>query len=208
MKITLFGATGAVGSECLKQSLQAGHEVTVLVRNAAKLPTDLPASVSVVEGDALNAEDVAKALAGNPDAVLFAIGVDKQSPQDLCTDVTRHILEHGVPRFIWCGGGSTLMPRDQVTFGARFVQLFSKLFLSLRHNDKQHQLELLNQYPDARWLGVRPLQMKSGPLRGEYRMGYDAFSGMSSISFADCAHAMLRMLDDDTWLREAPIVQY
>ena len=43
---------------------------------------------------------------------------------------------------------------------------------------------------------------------GEYRLGYHAFSGLSKISFADCAHAMIRMLDDDTWLHKAPIVQY
>ncbi len=31
---------------------------------------------------------------------------------------------------------------------------------------------------------------------------------MSRIHFADCAHAMVAMLEDDTWLHEAPIVQY
>ena len=46
-------------------------------------------------------------------------------------------------------------------------------------------------------------------VRGErYRLGYDAFSGTSRIHFADCAHAMLGMLDDDTWIHEAPIIQY
>ena len=30
MKITLFGATGALGTECLRQCLEAQHEVTVL----------------------------------------------------------------------------------------------------------------------------------------------------------------------------------
>ena len=54
----------------------------------------------------------------------------------------------------------------------------------------------------------RPLQMKVGLLRGEYRLGFNPFSGTSSISFADCAHAMLGMLQDDTWLGKAPIVQY
>merc|ERR1712136_364613 len=40
-------------------------------------------------------------------------------------------------------------------------------------------------------------------------LGYNAFSGMSWVSFADCAHAMMTMLnlDDDTWVHEVPIVQ-
>jgi putative NADH-flavin reductase len=50
--------------------------------------------------------------------------------------------------------------------------------------------------------------MRRGPRRGEYRLGFHRFSGFSRISFADCAHAMIRMLDEDTWLHKAPIIQY
>ncbi len=61
---------------------------------------------------------------------------------------------------------------------------------------------------DLEWLGVRPLQMREGPRTEEYRLGFHTFSGFSWISFADCANAMVGMLDDDTWLHKAPIVQY
>jgi putative NADH-flavin reductase len=50
--------------------------------------------------------------------------------------------------------------------------------------------------------------MRKGPKRTQYRLGFDAFNGMSAISFADCAHAMVKMLEDDTWLSKAPIIQY
>jgi putative NADH-flavin reductase len=50
--------------------------------------------------------------------------------------------------------------------------------------------------------------MRPGVKKGEYRLGYNAFSGLSSISFADCAHAMVEMLEDDTWRGRVPIVQY
>jgi putative NADH-flavin reductase len=84
--------------------------------------------------------------------------------------------------------------------------------MGLRQRDKQMQIELLEDSRDVEWIGVRPLQMRGDELvgvsGGEYRLGYDSFSGFSRISFADCAHAMIRMLDDDRWLHEAPIVQY
>ncbi len=80
--------------------------------------------------------------------------------------------------------------------------------MSLRHDDKVQQYQFLDQNRQIPWLGVRPLQMKKGPLRKNYRLGFDTFSGMSSISFADCAHGMLSMLDDDHWLGKAPIIQY
>jgi putative NADH-flavin reductase len=212
LKVTIFGATGALGGECLTQCLQAQHEVTALVRTPSKLTDELRSRITLVEGDALDADSVTHALGGGTEGVLFALGIDKRSPEDLCTDATRHILaampDLGVRRFVWCGGGSTLVEDDVVGFGARFVERFARSFMGLRHRDKEHQLELLRQRSDIDWAGVRPLQMRRGPMRGEYRLGFDAFSGLSKISFADCAHAMLRMLDDGTWRHKAPIIQY
>jgi putative NADH-flavin reductase len=212
MRITIFGATGALGAECVKQALEAGHDVTVLARTPSKLPSEARDRVTLVEGDGLNAEHVGESLPPDTEAILFAIGIDKNSPEDLCTDVTRHILatmrRSEIRRMVWCGGGSTLVEDDQVTFGARFVELFARTFMGLRHRDKVNQFELLNQNRDVDWIGIRPLQMRNGPRRSVYRLGFDTFSGFSAISFADCAHAMIGMLDDDTWLHKAPIVQY
>ncbi|MEH6582240.1 MAG: NAD(P)H-binding protein [Halioglobus sp.] len=221
MNITIFGSTGAVGRECLTQSLAAGHSVKVLVRNADKLPSALRADIVVLEGDALNASDVASAVEG-ADAVLFAIGVDKHSPENLCTDVTRLILERlretgrdkpqgsscDACRFIWCGGGSTFVEEDKITFGAKFVRFFASTFMGLRHRDKEMQWQLLKQYQDIPCIGVRPLQIKTGEKTGKYQVGFIPFSGTSSISFADVAHAMLGMLNNDQWLHKAPIVRY
>jgi len=50
--------------------------------------------------------------------------------------------------------------------------------------------------------------MRKGAKRAEYRLGFHPFNGFSKISFADCAHAMLQMLEDDIWRHQAPIVQY
>ncbi len=212
MKITIFGATGALGGECLKQSLDAGHEVTALVRTPSKLPSELRERITVIEGDALDPSDVAKALPEDTQAILFAVGVVKNSPENLCTDITRHILEimdhTNIPRLIWCGGGSVLLDEDQINFGAKFVRTFSKLFMAKKHYDKENQMTLFKEHQDLEWIGLRPLQMKEGPRREGYRIGFDSFSGMSSISFADCAHAMVQMLQEDTWLGKAPIIQY
>ncbi|NED84001.1 NAD(P)H-binding protein, partial [Streptomyces sp. SID11233] len=36
MKLTVFGATGGVGGEAVRQALAAGHEVTAIVRDPAR----------------------------------------------------------------------------------------------------------------------------------------------------------------------------
>jgi putative NADH-flavin reductase len=37
MMITVFGATGGVGTQLVEQGLQRGHAVTAVVRDAARL---------------------------------------------------------------------------------------------------------------------------------------------------------------------------
>lgn len=217
-KITILGATGDLGREVLLQCLELEcSEVTVLARTPSKLAARIAENekVTVVQGDALIKADLKKALPAGTQAILFCIGVDGDSPQDLCTNITKHIVdimkERSVDRLIWCGGGSSLLEQDQITFGAQFVQWFAATFLSKRHYDKVHQLEYLQQNEvkeGIKWFGVRPLQMNKGALTKKYRVGYDVFSGTSKISFNDCAHAMVAMVDHDEWIHEAPIIQY
>ncbi len=212
MKLAIFGATGALGSECVRLALIAGHELSVLVRDPKKLRPELEGKIYVVTGNALEYADVDRAVLPGTDAVLFAIGVDKNSPKNLCTDVTRHILkimrEKNVGRLVWCGGGSTLVPEDKIGFGAKFVKMYSRIFLPLRYFDKENQFALLDKNRDVDWIGVRPLQMKTGAHTGNYRVGFNPFNGFSEISFSDCAGAMLGMLNNDAWIGKAPIVQY
>ena len=73
MKLSLFGASGFVGREVLDQCLEAGHELTLLMRTPSKLPEELRARVTIVEGDALDADTVARAIPDGTEAVLFAI---------------------------------------------------------------------------------------------------------------------------------------
>ncbi len=50
-KIVLLGATGSLGKHLLQQAVKAGHEVTVLVRTPAKLPSELRGSITVIQAD-------------------------------------------------------------------------------------------------------------------------------------------------------------
>jgi len=46
MKITIIAATGGVGRQLVSQALAAGHDVTAVARNPAKLPPDVLAAVA------------------------------------------------------------------------------------------------------------------------------------------------------------------
>jgi uncharacterized protein YbjT (DUF2867 family) len=75
-RITVFGATGAVGSLVVREALNRGLAVTALVRDPARLAPDLAASpdVKVVHGEIDDRAAVAEALDGSA-AVILALGL-------------------------------------------------------------------------------------------------------------------------------------
>lgn len=212
MNITIFGATGSLGSECLNQAIEAGHNITLLIRDKTKMDRIPTPQLSIFEGNGLDIHDVEQVISTTTDAVLFAVGVKKDSPADLCTLITKNILDvmnkRQIKRFVFCSGANLIVAEDKLAFGMKFVVFFAKAFMGNKHFDKYHQFELLGQYPSIDWLGIRPVQIIKGPLRSAYQIGYIPFSGFSQISFADCAHEMLQMITDDTWLRKIPVIHY
>ena len=114
MNIILFGATGQIGQQILKQALERGHTVTAFVRDAAKLDvTHLRLTVMV--GDARNARAVAAAIPGH-DAVINAMGPGGPDVSDkyldIITDGIRHLVQGmrqaGLRRIVVLGSVATL----------------------------------------------------------------------------------------------------
>ena len=42
MKLTIFAATGGIGRQILEQAVDAGHDVTAVVRNPRNCPASCP----------------------------------------------------------------------------------------------------------------------------------------------------------------------
>lgn len=80
-KITLLGATGSLGRHLLQQAVEAGHEVTVLVRTPAKLPADLRSRIKVVQADlaSIALTELSAACSGQ-DAVINCAGLVTEGP--------------------------------------------------------------------------------------------------------------------------------
>ena len=203
MKVVVFGATGASGRQLVEQALAAGHEVTAFVRNPAALNINHP-KLKVTKGDALDAESVSQAIAGQ-DAVLFAIGINRRSTLTVCADSARNIIaamkEHGVRRFICLSAYGASETKD--------TALYSKVlrfFIGKRVEDKDRMEELLHA-SDLDWVLVRPPILTNGARQGRYRAGFDIpIKLFSSVSRADVAEFMLKQLADDTYLRQAPTI--
>ena len=88
MKLALLGATGGVGREVLSQAVAAGHAVTAVVRNPAKLPVH----VDVVRQDLGNPNnEVLAAALRDVDAVVSAVGPGGASQAGIVAPATAAI---------------------------------------------------------------------------------------------------------------------
>lgn len=91
--VALFGATGFSGRPVLRELLDRGHAVRALVRRANSL--EAHPNLTIVQGNALDADDVAKVLTGS-DAVVHCLGVGGKgdgSATTLVSDSVRLVLE-------------------------------------------------------------------------------------------------------------------
>jgi len=110
------GATGYVGGRLVGYLLEAGHEVRVLVRDAAKLAhTEWRHRVDVVEGDALDAVALAAAMDGVGTAYYLLHSLQQGSDLEaaerrMAEGFARAAGDAGIDRIVYLGGLAPDLP--------------------------------------------------------------------------------------------------
>ncbi|HET9552879.1 MAG TPA: NAD-dependent epimerase/dehydratase family protein [Anaeromyxobacteraceae bacterium] len=109
-RILVLGGTGFIGRELVRQLVEAGHRVRLLVRSPGRLPPELrPPAVEALRGDLADPADVRRALEGI-DAVYHLARADARGWAGWLRDEvepTRRLgelaIEAGVRRFVYTG---------------------------------------------------------------------------------------------------------
>jgi uncharacterized protein YbjT (DUF2867 family) len=200
----VFGATGGTGRAVIAQALAKGHAITAFVRDPSKLePAD---GVRIVEGDAMRADDVARALPdhdaivvalGNPQGSLARLtGARRRTPRDVCTVGTRNIVEAlppdaNTPIVVVSafGVGET---RDKLPFA---YKLFYRLFLAEQIADKERQEALLKK-TRLNYVLIQPAALTDAPGTGDWTASEEGKLGGTEVPRADLAAYILRILED------------
>ena len=210
MKLAIIAATGGVGQQLLRQALGAGHDVTAVVRNPAKLPAAL-GEARIVTADMGGPEPAAleAAIAGT-DAVVSGLGPASNSSAGIATRRTGAIVSAmhatGVRRLVVISAapvgtvpspGRPAPPKHDPGDGFFMRHVLShianarlgKVFADLA------QMEDILARSGLDWTVVRPPQLTGKPLTGTYRTAYGQnLKGGLSVPRADVAHLMLAVL--------------
>ncbi|MCQ9131399.1 NAD(P)-dependent oxidoreductase [Streptomyces hilarionis] len=212
--LLVLGGTGRTGIHVLNEAAQRGHRVRALVRDpdAARAP----AGVELIRGTPASIDDVRKAARGT-EAVISTLNNSRASdnpwakpvsPPMFMTDATRNTLavmkEEGVDRIVLT---STMGAGDD---WARINPVFKALIKVSNIKagfEDHHGVDKLLRASDVDWTLARAVALTDKPMSGP---PHAAEAGTEKpgtrINRADLARFLLDALEQDTWIRKAPLV--
>jgi uncharacterized protein YbjT (DUF2867 family) len=209
MDITVFGASGGIGSQVADLAVQRGHRVRAVYRAA---PHEPPGQAEVlVAPDIFEAGFAARAIHG-ADVVVTAVGPDfatrhnprtsMTSPADLHQRLARTVVaamkESAAPARLIAVSTASMGPADQVM--GPLPRLLFRFFRTVavpnlgRVGKDLHAMEDVLSASGLDWYAVRPVKLTDGPLTGNVQAS-DRFT-MKTISRADVAWQILALAED------------
>lgn len=204
MKIGIIGASGKAGSLILKEAVDRGHEVTAIVRDAAKVKHQ---NIAVLEKDVfeITADDVKKF-----DVVVNAFGAPP-GQEHLHVDAGKVLIEamKGAPqsRLVVVGGAGSLFVDEAKTTRVMDTPEFPKEYFATALNQGEN-LDDLQKASGIQWTFISPAAFfnPEGKRTGTYQKGNDNLivnaAGQSHVSYADFAIALVDEIENPKHINE------
>ncbi|AME06308.1 NAD(P)-dependent oxidoreductase [Bacillus siamensis] len=203
MKIGIIGATGKAGSLILKEAVSRGHEVTAIVRDAAKLKEE---KIAIIEKNIidLTSDDLKKL-----DVAVNAFGAplgEEQAHVDAGRALIR-ALKGMDTRAVIVGGAGSLYVDENKTVSVMDTPDFPEIFIPTAKGQGRN-LQELKETSDINWTFISPSAVfdPDGKRTGFYQSGKDHLlvnsKGESYISYADYAIAVLDEIENPKHINE------
>jgi putative NADH-flavin reductase len=211
MKVTIFGATGFSGQAILADSIKQGHEVTILVRDASKIPIKHQ-NLTIVEGNVLNPQTVASVL-HHQEAVIQCLGVGGKGdgkPTTFISDATKIIVDEmqnkKIKRLIAMsnvGAGNSIA--FQPWFFTKIILPYFMKWLKVIIEDK-NRMEPIIMNSNLDWTIVRCPNIVDKPAKGRCNATLDGKGLKLSITLSDLSKFMVDQLKQTAFIKQAPSV--
>jgi putative NADH-flavin reductase len=205
MRVTVFGATGRTGSEVVGQALAAGHDVTAVVRDPARLAARPSGACTVVTADVADPAAIMPAIEA-ADAVVSTLGPRRGDPAGICSTggaaIVQAMEKAGVGRLVVVSASGPFVdegdgPLNRYLAKPLLGRLLRDSFADLR------RLEDVVRASALQWTIMRPPRLTERPGTGRYDTVLDRNVSGFTISRADLATAILRALADPSTVRHS-----
>jgi putative NADH-flavin reductase len=212
MQLTIFGASGGTGRRLVEQALAAGHTVTAVVRDPARLPVRHD-RLKLVAADVLDPEAITPAVA-DADAVVSALGPRSSRNRSSITSagmasILKAMRTAGSSRLVVVSAAPVASDDHGTTLPYRLlVKPLLRGLLGGLYADLAVMEETVRRSGLA-WTILRPSQLTDGPRTGSYRQATDANLRRGyRISRADLADAILAALEDPDSVKATITIGY
>lgn len=205
MKIVIFGASGKTGMLLVNQALEAGHAVTVYVRNASVFQTPQK-NLTIVQGTLSNIEKLTEAING-ADVCVSTLGgnsLTKRS-QEITLGIQNiiQVMElQGVNRLIYLSSLGAGESKYYMPAFIRFIIVTLMLRIPLADHNQNEQNIVKSK---LNWTIVRPGGLTDGVLNKDIEHGSEKvlMKQNNSISRASVAFFILNQIRDSQYIKKA-----
>ncbi|GGU35888.1 NAD(P)-dependent oxidoreductase [Nocardioides albus] len=211
MNVTVFGATGAIGSLTVAELLDRGHSVTAYARNPRKIPSAWADDVRLVIGEMSDAEAIDSAVAGS-DAVISTLGpsMDRKAVGTPLVGGTENIVaamkKHGVRRVVGQATPSILDPQEKPTMTTRLIRLLATTVWPRAVEELTGMSRTLMD-PGLDWTIVRFSRPTDGPRTGNVHAGFFGSDRLGfAVSRADIAAFTAAQAESLAYVGRAPAI--
>jgi putative NADH-flavin reductase len=207
MKLVIFGATGRTGQHLLRQALNEDHQVTVLVRDPAKL-IEVSDHLTVVQGS-LNDEVCLNQVIHGADAVLSMLGPANNQPTFDISSGTQAIInamkKNGVRRLVISAGAGVGDPDDQPELFNKIVNMLLKVIARNVYEDMLKTVTLVRE-SGLDWTVVRVPMLTDNPATGQVKIGMVGKGMRPRINRSDMADFMLKQASSRDYVGKSPVI--
>jgi len=206
----VFGASGRTGLEVVGQALEAGNQVTVVLRHPERFPIRHE-QLRIITGDVLQPKTYENSFFGI-EVVISCLGSRNREPTTVYSEGVSNILmamqKVNVNRIICLSAGAVEVP-PKASFIMKFIikNVLQRLF-KYSYADMLIMETILGQ-SNQNWTVIRPPRLLNGDKTGNYRtIINDYLAGMSSLTRADLAHYIIHHLEDEKTYKSKVEISY
>lgn len=209
MTITIFGATGGIGSQAVIYALEKGFVVKAYVRNPKKLSIK-HSNLSVIVGELNEYSKMRDAIKGC-DAVVCCIGIPMQFyyTNKVSFEAHKRILsimkEEKITRLIDWATPSASSPQDKLSPLTLFPKILASIFLPIAKSEIVKIAELIVK-SDLDWTIVRFIAPTNDQIDNEPDVSFGNKPLSFKIARASIAKFMIDELENNNYIHSMPII--
>lgn len=211
MKITIFGANGAIGRQLIDIALKNGNKVNAYIRREGSLKLEHP-NLKIIVGQTTNKAKLTEAIKGQ-DAVISTMGPplkrDKDTKNLPIRDAHKAIMEVmdevKVQRFITLGTTAIHAKEDKKQLITLLPPLIAKISMPKGYAEMKG-IELLISKSNLDWTVIRMINPNIKSNGKGYKVTFGDKRGKFNVSRYNVALCLYEAISKSNWIHKMPVV--